>query len=82
MATQTFAPFKSAPRYAQYASTFRSDERCYETCAVVGDEHDETLDRTVELWNALREGTDKVTDYDVNFDNVSGKWIGVVCIDK
>lgn len=73
--------FKNAPKWAQFSSTFKTDPRCKEVAAIYGESHEEVMVATKQAHIALQKSTDKVTDYDVNFDNVSQNWVGVTCID-
>lgn len=73
---QVFDPATDeVPGYAKHSSTFKNDERCYETHYVVGDEFDAVRQATILLMEA-----DSI-DYDVNFSTEGGVYVGVVAKD-
>lgn len=76
MTTTTYT-IESAPGFAKHASSFKTDERCYEVHFVVGDSYEEVL---VECISHITEDKTLV-DYDVNWSTEGHKFVGVTCRD-
>lgn len=68
--------YNDAPGFAQHASSFKTDERCYGVDSIVGDTYDEVLGVTLHFYDQ-----GGYIDYDVVYSAEGDKYVGTTVKD-